>query len=216
MFKKIFKKRKKETTPSYKAYLSEDTSKYKPNEYVVFNEDGVYAHGDDVNEILKKFEKDFPEQTPFVYKVPPQKICFVKMFFSFLKDYVCDAPGVVYKYEKRYNLYYPSIPIKYKSTTGLEIEIKALVDSGADITLVPKSLGLNMGLKKQDLHYIGGVGGRMGYYLNNCYIAINGNYIKIPVAFATKDNIPFLLGRKGVFNRFEFCFNEKRKKLTVM
>jgi hypothetical protein len=73
-FKNIFKTKNEESekSPAYKAYLATDLSKYKTHEYVVFSSKGEYDHGMDAKRIIKNFEKEFPNETPFVYKVPPK------------------------------------------------------------------------------------------------------------------------------------------------
>lgn len=126
-----------------------------------------------------------------------------------------DINGHAYKYEKRENIYYPIVPIKFYSNSTSLFEAKAIVDTGADITLIPKTLGIDIGLKRTHLQYIGGVGGRMGYYLNNINVEIADKKIKIPVAWSTQDTVPLLLGRKGVFDKFKFCFNDKSKETVI-
>lgn len=133
--------------------------------------------------------------------------------FSYL--FKKETTPYTYKYEKRANLYYPIVPINFYTNSKPLFQAKAIVDTGADITLVPKSLGTDLALKRTQLQYIGGVGGRMGYYLNNIKVEIADKKITIPVAWSTQDTVPLLLGRKGVFDKFKFCFNDKSKEIVV-
>ncbi|PIR43320.1 hypothetical protein COV24_03280 [candidate division WWE3 bacterium CG10_big_fil_rev_8_21_14_0_10_32_10] len=86
-----------------------------------------------------------------------------------------------------------------------------IIDSGADISIIPKTIGEDLGLKKTDLHYLGGVGGRVGYYINYINVELAGKNFTIPVAWLTNDSVPMLLGRKGVFSEFDICFKEKQE-----
>ena len=133
--------------------------------------------------------------------------------FSFLFNK--EQEPYTYKYEKRDNLYYPIVPINFYTNSKPLFQAKAIVDTGADITLIPKSLGMDLELKRTQLQYIGGVGGRMGYYLNLIKVEIADKKITIPVAWSTQDSVPLLLGRKGVFDKFRFCFNDKSKEMEI-
>jgi len=135
-------------------------------------------------------------------------------FFSFFHKK--DLGVYTYKYEKREDIYYPIVPINFYTNSTPLFGAKALVDTGADLTLIPKTLGLDIGLKRTQLQYIGGVGGRMGYYLNNINVGIADKKVIIPVAWSTQDTVPLLLGRKGVFDKFKFCFNDKSKEIVVL
>jgi hypothetical protein len=136
---------------------------------------------------------------------------------NFLKQRFCkDKSAVTYSYIKdTFGSYYPKIPIKIFSNSEV-LDLEVLVDSGADITLIPKTLGETLNLKRTNLRYIGGVGGRMGYYLNDLKVEIAGKKVTIPVAWSTQDTVPILLGRAGVFEKFKFCFDDKNKIISVI
>lgn len=118
---------------------------------------------------------------------------------------------VIYKYHKQNGYKYPAVEVLFKNNTSLKYVF--ILDSGADITIVPKSVGEILGFKKTKLHYLGGVGGRIGYYVNKANIKLAGKSFNIDVAWSTSDEVPLLLGRKDVFNKFKICFIEKKSQV---
>jgi hypothetical protein len=115
-----------------------------------------------------------------------------------------------FKYQEFEGLSYPSCSVDFFVNNKI-VTLAMIVDSGADITLIPKSIGQVLNLQKTHLNYLGGIGGKTGFYLNIVNAKIAGKQIKIPVAWITHDSIPLLLGRKGVFNQFSICFKEKEQ-----
>jgi len=80
--------------------------------------------------------------------------------------------------------------------------------------LLPKWAGEMLNLKRTDLKYIGGIAGRIGYYINYTNAVVAGETLTIPVAWATQDTVPLLLGRQGVFDKFVITFNEKKGEIN--
>ena len=132
---------------------------------------------------------------------------------SFLKDLLCKNPlpnQESFSYINMNQAYYPACEVVlYRNKQ--EFKYTFIIDSGADISLVPKSIGEQLELKKGQLRYLGGISGRMGYYINQVQAEIAGKQFKMELAWATKDTVPLLLGRKSVFKNFKICFNEKKK-----
>ena len=58
---------------NFQAFLKLDTSKLA-NQYVVIINKKVYATGQDIEEILEKARKEYPDQIPFVAKIPDKEL----------------------------------------------------------------------------------------------------------------------------------------------
>ena len=88
------------------------------------------------------------------------------------------------------------------------------VDSGADITLIPLSVGDLIGLRrrKQDrLHRIMGVGrSSVPIILKAIAMRIGPTNFRARVAWRKAEDVPPLLGRTDVFRRFSVTFREKQ------
>ncbi len=69
----VFRRKPKEPSLEYKIFSATDLKKFKPNEYVLFTEKGVYDHGFNLKKLLKKFEREYPNQKPLIVKIPPRK-----------------------------------------------------------------------------------------------------------------------------------------------
>lgn len=91
-----------------------------------------------------------------------------------------------------------------------------LVDSGADFTLLPRSLAAEIGLnlKQSQISTTLGVEGR-GIKIYHAHITIQiGKWQDtIRCAFAAHDHIPPLLGRMDIFSRYNITFHGARRSI---
>ena len=90
------------------------------------------------------------------------------------------------------------------------------VDSGADISLFTRSdctlLGYKLEEGKEKL--IGGVSGTLiRTFIHQVPIKIGNTKIEAEVAFAEIENVPRLIGRKTIFEKFQILFDEKKLKV---
>ena len=107
-----------------------------------------------------------------------------------------------------------------------ELKVLALVDSGADICFIPRSIAnilqleLDENTKKETI----GAGGKFTTYRSKMYLEISykGERVgvdTVDVAFPEKDppNVEIkrniLIGRKGLFDKYQITFNEKQQTL---
>ena len=91
------------------------------------------------------------------------------------------------------------------------------VDSGADITFVNKSFGNLLGLKlkpNEEKFKMRGIGGEIDAVYRDIYVRIVKKVIKIKVSWILSDDVPLLIGRESVFNKYSICFEENKKKIT--
>jgi len=90
-------------------------------------------------------------------------------------------------------------------------------DSGADITLLPRSAckGLGYNLTAGKPGQVGGITkGKIKVYVHELNAKIGDEAFKARIAFAQTENIPPLLGRADIFDHFKVCFNNKQKQTT--
>lgn len=109
----------------------------------------------------------------------------------------------------------PVADVWFLATNGKWIELHPYIDSGADVTLVPFSLGHLLGLKKgnSSVERIGGIGGSIGIVYKSCRIKIGEKELGINVAWAQTEDIPPLLGREDIFDEFEISFRQKQREI---
>ncbi|MEK9149089.1 MAG: retropepsin-like aspartic protease [Candidatus Desantisbacteria bacterium] len=98
----------------------------------------------------------------------------------------------------------------------VSLEEYLLVDSGADITLIPKKVGKELGftLKEgEEPDSLGGVTGSTPIVYRQLKIRIGKFEFDAPVAWALEERVPFLLGREVVFDKFNIEFKQAERKV---
>ena len=135
---------------------------------------------------------------------------------------------ISFPFEKKYSsifgaVYRPIAMVDFWSEVISNwIKVVAIVDTGADYTLLPrfyaKELGIN--LEKDCKKFsTAGVGGTEKVYLaENAKIQLGDWKGKIPVGFLNRDSIPPLIGRQGflevlkvILFKHTTCFSVPRK-----
>lgn len=96
------------------------------------------------------------------------------------------------------------------------ISFTAYLDSGAYISVLTKIDAQDLGLvltegRETLLH---GVSGSITAYIHRVEIKLAGQIINTDIAFSSSDETPRLIGRKGIFENFVICFDEKHKLIT--
>jgi Aspartyl protease len=124
------------------------------------------------------------------------------------------------------NKWQPDYPIEL-STSKITEKLTILVDSGADITVIPKWTGEDLGLKVDENDYIEkaeGVNGTVDYIIKNLTFNIDGHTFKAPVGWVQTEEVEdILLGREVIFDLFDIEFKQaeetiifkKRKDTTI-
>lgn len=96
---------------------------------------------------------------------------------------------------------------------GNIIEVPMYIDSGADISMIPLKLGKAIGFKQtpSDIIYEArGISGGVPYILKEVFFILDEHKFKAKIAWALIEEVPILLGRLDIFNRFQIIFNEKQ------
>lgn len=112
-------------------------------------------------------------------------------------------------------IYRPTIIVYLQAKNKRWVGFTLYADSGADITLLPKSAceGLGYSLKAGESGYVGGITqGRIKVYVHEVNMKLGEEVLKIKIAFAQTENVPPLLGRTDVFDRFKVCYDNKQKE----
>ena len=116
----------------------------------------------------------------------------------------------------------PFIPVYIRADSGRLIRVVALVDSGADTTVVPKDLAIILGIKESSKAFdTGGIGGKVKVKHSRMSLKIKGYHerytVNIPVLVLQNENadVPLLLGRNGFFESFDVLFRQAAQKITL-
>ncbi|MEA1895784.1 MAG: hypothetical protein U9N36_11440 [Euryarchaeota archaeon] len=110
------------------------------------------------------------------------------------------------------NICRPVAEFEVKTELGWT-SVLAYIDSGADITLLPMSFitALDIHIEEEDIKDIRGIGdGKLPIIVNRVRMRLAGKTFDTEVAIALIEDVPFLLGREGVFDQFEICFRKNR------
>ena len=114
----------------------------------------------------------------------------------------------------------PSIPVLFKGQSLTGFQVVALVDSGADLSVIPRGLAevLNVDLTgpKQDSF---GFGGKIVCIESKVSLTLIQNHekvvLEIPILVSPDDNCPPILGRTGFFDSFKITFDNQNHHLTL-
>jgi predicted aspartyl protease len=115
----------------------------------------------------------------------------------------------------------PTIPVTLMGPDD-SIDIVAILDSGADISVLPLEVGEQLGLDlTKNRSPCGGIGGEVDTAEDHVRIRLaqgHENYtfdIPVKVVLDSSSSIPVLLGREGFFEKFEITFDENREKISL-
>lgn len=90
--------------------------------------------------------------------------------------------------------------------------ISALVDSGADYILLPRSFCTNLGYRWREgkRRTIQGIGKKsLTARMLDLPVRLGADEFEAPIAFTYADTTPQLLGREGIFSRFNVLFAQR-------
>ncbi len=116
-------------------------------------------------------------------------------------------------------IHVPIIDLEIQDARGSFAPFSLCVDSGAVVSLLPRSAAQYLGLDPSAGRPIelGGVGQRgLRAQLHELTIRLVGMpMVTVPFAVAEQENVPGLLGRLGVFDRFEITFDPSRRETRM-
>jgi Aspartyl protease len=166
-------------------------------EWIAFTNEGVIIHntnGRIVAQDARKTNVDYsikyvhPLEIPRVVRIVPVRIRSLKN-----------------------NKWQPDYSVEL-STSKITEKLTMLVDSGADITVIPLWTGEDLGLKIAEEEYIEkaeGVNGTVDYVVRNLTFKLDGHVFKAPVGWILTEGVQdILLGREVVFDLFDVEFKQ--------
>lgn len=116
----------------------------------------------------------------------------------------------------------PFIPLHLRDQSNKLLNFIALVDSGADTSVIPKNIAVLLGLRESDHEEnTGGIGGLVKVKTSRIPFSIIGEHEKhnlnIPVLVLQdpEADVPLLLGRSGFFENFDINFRQNEEKITL-
>ena len=116
-----------------------------------------------------------------------------------------------YTFHKGYLM--PIIPI-----TIQDHKVWVYVDSGATFSMVGAAEAGDMGINWQSGRHqmvVVGDGSYIPTFIHEIPIQLGASQITVPIGFSERLGVGFnLLGRTGVFDQFEVCFNDRARKVT--
>jgi len=104
----------------------------------------------------------------------------------------------------------PVANIFFLSKSNRWLEYFLYIDSGADVTLIPHSAGLDLGLTLEDktVQEIGGIRGSVPVVYVKNKIRLGNHELDTEIGWALVEEVPPLLGRRDVFDVFHVNFKQ--------
>ncbi len=171
------------------------------NQYVAYNSKGIIAHSENLQSVLelaKAIDEDF-----VIYLVPRSNASIQILAIRF---------GTVARHS-----WLPNYQVKLKHNQ-IEVATMMLVDSGAELSLISLNFGQNLGYALADAEstlLAETVGGNVEYVLRNIEITIDGHTFLTTIAWLQTNTggEQLLLGREGVFDRFNIEFRQADEQI---
>lgn len=109
----------------------------------------------------------------------------------------------------------PVADVSLKTRSGTWIEYHPYIDSGADVSLIPLSLGKLLGfrLDRTKVEQIGGIRGSVPVVNVSVPMKIGSHEFVADAAWALLENIPPLLGRTTVFDIYRVTFEQPHHQI---
>lgn len=122
-------------------------------------------------------------------------------------------PAIEFSYSRYKGYMMPIVPITIRNH-----KVWVFVDSGATFTMIGASEANDIGIDWQRGRrqmIVVGDGSYIPTYIHDLPVTIGDRQITVPIGFSERLGVGFnLLGRSGVFNHFEVCFNDQARKVT--
>ncbi len=94
------------------------------------------------------------------------------------------------------------------------VEVSMLIDSGADISMIPFRFGKAIGFrqeKKDEISEVQGISGAgVPYIIKNVIMILNGKRLNVRIAWALVEEVPILMGRLDIFDKFKIIFDQQK------
>ncbi len=111
----------------------------------------------------------------------------------------------------------PTIVLLVRTVEGYR-PFEFILDSGADFTMVPRRMAERIGvdLAAARKHRVEGIEGLVvAVEVGHITVQIGGREVELPCLFHPRKGAPFLLGRAGLFSRFNITLDNRGKKIVL-
>ena len=111
----------------------------------------------------------------------------------------------------------PKIPVFLKTRFGFK-SFPFLLDTGADFTMLPASFAEVIGLKLDCLpktHSYGIEGRGITVFVAKILLKLGKIPFEATAFLSTNESTPLILGRQGLFDRFNIRFDNRRKVIRI-
>jgi hypothetical protein len=119
----------------------------------------------------------------------------------------------------------PSIPISLKGEGNTTFQFIGLLDSGADVSVIPQDVAQLLGLKLDgDKEKVRGIGGWIDSINEKINVTVSKGHetytFEVPVKIILGSSeqlgdIPIILGRDGFFDKFKIAFDQANERVTL-
>lgn len=114
--------------------------------------------------------------------------------------------------------YSPSFPVTLKASSS--VTVPALVDSGADISVMPLEVAEIIGCDLSGpVDETFGIGGSARVKRTSVHVAVRKGHehysIRVPFCVLLDDAVPVLLGRAAFFDAFDITFKQSRNQFSL-
>ena len=96
---------------------------------------------------------------------------------------------------------------------GFRVGMPMYIDSGADMSMIPLRFGRALGFKQEENEIIKEIKGVSGagipYILKEVTLVLDGERLEIRLGWALVEEVPMLMGRMDIFDKFRIVFNER-------
>ena len=110
----------------------------------------------------------------------------------------------------------PTIDLPVRTAAGYKV-MGFLLDTGSDFTTMPFAMAEELGVDIEsapEITVTGIKGEGVKARLAEVSVRIGEVEVQLPCLYCMKDNTPYLLGRMGLFQRFNIAFDNRRKRIV--
>ena len=114
---------------------------------------------------------------------------------------------------------FPAAIVVVRTPENEELPLIMLIDSGATVSAMPKSIASLLGIKLKTgkpIHIFGIGGKSIPAWRHEILATIGNTTVKLPVAFMNSNNSPRVLGREGIFDQHIVIFEEAKRQSALL
>jgi Retroviral aspartyl protease. len=173
-------------------------------QWIAYTNQGVISHDRDYRKMKDGIPADTPKLSYVIDRIHESE------FIEPVKFYPIRMRSLKsHDWQPRYE-----VTMKFQNSENVQI----LVDSGAELSLISKKLGEDLGYTKgseEVNNQAEGVGGSIEYLLRQVEIQLDGHVFTAPFAWAQTDFCEeILLGREVVFDLFDIEFKQAEETIV--